>query len=296
MPRFASRGFTNRGFANRTAAVLSVVACLACAGSALAQEVSLRMVSAFPENQFYVKRTLEWIARVNQEGKGLLQINFIGGPSAIPTFEVGNAVRTGVVDLALNTGAFYTNLMPEADALKMAEIPATEQRKNGTWELLNQIHNQKLNSYYLARQFHNVPFHIYLNKKPEKFDFAGLKIRVTPVYKDMVEAFGGELGVLGYPMHGKPSPVTNTGKGVFEGLPATFTVGRYHSLYAIPEKLPDVLEVTAESEDGIIMGLMHRERPIHGVQFHPESIASEQGHALLKNFLDLAAPPRAKAA
>jgi TRAP-type C4-dicarboxylate transport system substrate-binding protein len=95
------------------------------------------------------------------------------------------------VDIANVTGAFYTNLMPEADGFKLISKPMSEQRKNGTWELINQLHNQKLNSYYLARQFHNVPFHIYLNKKPEKLDFAGLKIRVTPVYKEIVEALGG---------------------------------------------------------------------------------------------------------
>ena len=153
---------------------------LGSAGHALAQEVSLRMVSAFPENQFYVKRTLDWIARVNQEGKGLLQINFIGGPSAIPTFEVGNAVRTGVVDLALNTGAFYTNIMPEADALKMAEIPATEQRKNGAFELINKIWNEKANMAYLGRVVDYSPFHIYINKKIDKPDLSGTKIRITP--------------------------------------------------------------------------------------------------------------------
>jgi TRAP-type C4-dicarboxylate transport system substrate-binding protein len=95
------------------------------------------------------------------------------------------------VDIANVTGAFYTNLMPEADALKLIGKPMSEQRKNGTWELLNQLHNQKLNSHYLARQFHNVPFHIYLNKKPEKMDFTGLKVRVTPVYRDIVTALGG---------------------------------------------------------------------------------------------------------
>jgi TRAP-type C4-dicarboxylate transport system substrate-binding protein len=109
----------------------------------------------------------------------------------MPPFEVGNAVRTKVVDIANVTGAFYTNLMPEADSFKLISKPMAEQRRNGTWEFINQLHNQKLNAYYLARQFHNVPFHIYLNKKPEKLDFSGLKIRVTPVYKDIVEALGG---------------------------------------------------------------------------------------------------------
>ncbi len=98
----------------------------------------------------------------------------------------------------------------------------------------------------------------------------------------MVEAFGGELAVLEYPMHGKPSLVRNRGLGVFEGLPDEFRVGRYHSLYAIPEKLPRCLEVTAESDDGIIMGVRHRELPMEAVQFHPESILTLDGNCGLR--------------
>jgi anthranilate synthase len=98
----------------------------------------------------------------------------------------------------------------------------------------------------------------------------------------MVEAFGGELGVLDYPMHGKPSRVRHRGVGVFAGLPEEFRVGRYHSLYAIPEKLPACLEVTAESEDGIIMGVRHRELPMEAVQFHPESILTLEGDCGLR--------------
>jgi len=98
----------------------------------------------------------------------------------------------------------------------------------------------------------------------------------------MVEAFGGELGVLGYPVHGKPSLVRHRGVGVFEGLPEEFRVGRYHSLYAIREKLPAVLEVTAESEDGVIMGVRHRELPMEAVQFHPESILTLEGNCGLR--------------
>ncbi len=98
----------------------------------------------------------------------------------------------------------------------------------------------------------------------------------------MVEAFGGELGVLEYPMHGKPSLVTHRNVGVFEGLPETFKIGRYHSLYAIPSKLPSVLEVTAESDDGVIMGVRHRELPLEAVQFHPESILTLEGDCGLR--------------
>jgi anthranilate synthase len=97
----------------------------------------------------------------------------------------------------------------------------------------------------------------------------------------IVEAFGGELGVLDYPMHGKPSLVRHRGVGIFEGLPEEFQVGRYHSLYARRETFPACLEVTAETEDGVIMGVRHRELPIEAVQFHPESIlTAEDGHGL----------------
>jgi anthranilate synthase len=93
----------------------------------------------------------------------------------------------------------------------------------------------------------------------------------------VVEAFGGDLGVLAYPMHGKPSWITHRGTGVFEGLPVRFQVGRYHSLFARRESLPPCLEVTAESEDGVIMGLRHKQLPVEAVQFHPESILTLEG-------------------
>jgi TRAP-type C4-dicarboxylate transport system substrate-binding protein len=160
---------------------------------AAAQEVTLRVVSAFPENQHYVKRTVEWIDKVNKEGKGVLQLNFIGGPKAIPTFEVGNAVKTGVVDIALSTGAFYTNVMPEADALKLAEVSAAEQRKNGAFALINKIWQEKGNMYYLARVVDFTPFHLYLNKKIDKPDLTGLKIRITPVYRDFFQTLGASV-------------------------------------------------------------------------------------------------------
>jgi TRAP-type C4-dicarboxylate transport system substrate-binding protein len=164
---------------------------LSIASPALAQEVTLRAVTAFAEGTQFSKPFERFIDKVNADGKGIIKIQFIGGPRAMPPFEVGNAVRTKVVDIANVTGAFYTNLMPEADAPKLMTKPMSEQRKDGSWDYLNQIHNQKVNAHYLARQFHNVPFHIYLNKKIDKLDFTGLKIRVTPVYRDLVQALGG---------------------------------------------------------------------------------------------------------
>ncbi len=97
-------------------------------------------------------------------------------------------------------------------------------------------------------------------------------------------------------MHGKLSTVTHNGEDIFKGLPKTFEVTRYHSLIVERVTLPDCLSVTAETDDGLIMGLQHNNHPVHGVQFHPESIASEQGHNLLANFLQLCGFKRLKKA
>jgi anthranilate synthase component 2 len=107
-------------------------------------------------------------------------------------------------------------------------------------------------------------------------------------HQSMGQAFGGKVVRARELMHGKTSPIHHTGKGVFAGLKNPFTATRYHSLTIEKESCPDVLEVTAWTDDGEIMGVQHRERPVHGVQFHPESIATECGHELLANFLDLA--------
>jgi len=102
------------------------------------------------------------------------------------------------------------------------------------------------------------------------------------------EAYGAEVVRAPEPMHGKVSRVHHNGKGVFRGLNDDFLATRYHSLTIAPQSVPASLEVTATSADGVIQGVMHRSHPVHGVQFHPESIASENGHALLANFLALA--------
>lgn len=105
------------------------------------------------------------------------------------------------------------------------------------------------------------------------------------------QAFGGKVVRCHEIVHGKMGKMHHGGKGVFAGLPSPFDATRYHSLVVERESLPDCLEVTAELEDGTIMGLQHKTLPIHGVQFHPESIRSEHGHALLRNFTDLMKVP-----
>ncbi len=102
------------------------------------------------------------------------------------------------------------------------------------------------------------------------------------------QAMGGEVVRAPELMHGKTSRIDHTGKGLFRGLNSGFEATRYHSLTLRPETLPEALEVTATTAGGLIMGIQHRKLPLHGVQFHPESIASENGHALLQNFLNLA--------
>ena len=105
------------------------------------------------------------------------------------------------------------------------------------------------------------------------------------------QAFGGKVVRCHEIVHGKMGTMHHTGQGLFAGLPSPFEATRYHSLVVEHDSLPDCLEITAELEDGTIMGLQHKTLPIHGVQFHPESIRSEHGHALLKNFTDMMKVP-----
>jgi anthranilate synthase component 2 len=121
---------------------------------------------------------------------------------------------------------------------------------------------------------------------------AGLPILgVCLGHQAIAQAFGGKVTRARSIRHGKTSPILNDGTGVFAGLPSPVTATRYHSLATPKDSLPDSLVVNAWTGDGEVMGLRHRARPIHGVQFHPESIATEHGHTMLANFLRLAGIP-----
>ncbi len=106
-------------------------------------------------------------------------------------------------------------------------------------------------------------------------------------HQSIGQAYGGNVVRAHEVMHGKTSAVSHTNQGIFNRIPSPFTATRYHSLIVERASLPDCLEITAETADGTIMGLQHKTLPVFGVQFHPESIASEHGHAILKNFLDI---------
>ena len=155
-----------------------------------AAQTTLRAVCAFPDGHFYCVHFEAFIKEANERKSGL-QINYLGGaPKVMAPFEVAKNLKSGVVEFAAVPGGFYTNVMPESDALKLADFPNEQLRKNGAWELINRIHNEKANAYYLGKtgEFHG--YHIYLNKPIDKASLAGLKIRVVPIYRAMVETLG----------------------------------------------------------------------------------------------------------
>src|SRR5499433_442108 len=166
---------------------------LASAMAAAAEEVTFKAISAFAEKTFYSRGFERFIDKVNADGKGQVQISYVGGPKAMPPFEVGNALKGGVVDMANVTGAFYTNVMPEADAWKLTERPMSELRKNGGYDAMAAIYAQKLNAIFLARLVDNNPFHLYVNKAISAPDLTGLKLRITPVYRDFFQALGATV-------------------------------------------------------------------------------------------------------
>ena len=173
--------------------ILLGLSVLLLTNAASAQEVTLRAVTAFAENTTYSRPFEHFINRVNEDGKGILRINYIGGPKAMPPFEVGNALKGGVIDIANATGAFYTNVMPEADAWKLTERPMAELRQNGGYAAMAAIYSQKLNAIFLARLVDNNPFHLYVNKPIPTTDLTGLKLRITPVYRDFFQALGATV-------------------------------------------------------------------------------------------------------
>lgn len=163
-----------------------------CIGAS-AEEVTLRGASAFAADTTFDRPFKAFVGWINENGKGVLQINVVGGPEAVPPFEVGNAVSSGVIDIANVTAAFYTNLLPEGDALKLATNTIQDQRQNGCYELVDQLHQQKMNVKYLGRTGDGIPFHLYLTKPIDSADLSGLTIRTTPVYQAMFESLGGNL-------------------------------------------------------------------------------------------------------
>jgi TRAP-type C4-dicarboxylate transport system substrate-binding protein len=171
-------------------AVLAAVPALG--GTAAAQEITLKAVSSFAEG---TKDSLGFetlVAEINKRGAGKIKINYLGGaPKVMSPFEVVKNLKDGVVDMANANSAFFTNVVPEADAFKLAEFGIADLRKNGAWAYMNTLLNEKANAYFLGNTLDFISFNIYLGKPIETADLKGLKIRVTPIYRAMVEALGG---------------------------------------------------------------------------------------------------------
>jgi TRAP-type transport system periplasmic protein len=174
-------------------ALLAALLVSASASAAGAQEVTLKGITSFAEKTFYSRGFERFIDKVNADGKGVIQINYIGGPKAMPPFEVGNALKNGVVDIANATGAFYTNVFPEADAWKLTERPMAELRRNGGFDYMAKLYDEKMNAVFLARHIDSNPFHLYLTKPIARPDLTGLKIRITPVYREFFQALGATV-------------------------------------------------------------------------------------------------------
>ena len=183
---------TRRSFATLAARAALGAALLAPGAAALAQEITLRAVSGFNEGTYFNRMFDRWVQKVNAEGKGLVQINFIGGPKAIPTFEQGNALRNGVVDLANTTTSFTATVIPEGLSLNYTDLTMAELRKNGTMEYLNTLFMEK-GLYYYAKTGEGIQYYIYSNKKIERADLSGLKLRIAPIYRDFFAKQGASV-------------------------------------------------------------------------------------------------------
>jgi TRAP-type C4-dicarboxylate transport system substrate-binding protein len=157
---------------------------------ASAQETTLRAVSFARLDDVWAKLFVDFVKRVNDNGKGLVQIRLLGGPETINQFELGNAIKTGVVDIGMLPGGFYQSLFPAALSLSISTKSPAEQRQNGAWEQLNKLHNTQVNAQLLANYGHGVPFHVYTSKPLEKADFTGLKLRTVPIYRPFFEKLG----------------------------------------------------------------------------------------------------------
>lgn len=165
---------------------------LAAALPAQAQEVTLKAVNAFQEGTYYARNFEKFVQKVNAEGKGIVQINYLGGPKAIPTMEQGAALRNGVVDLSNTTTSFVAGVSPESLAVNYATKSWAEMRRDGTVDYLNKLMMEK-GLYYYARTGDGVPYHIYLNKKIDKADLSGLKIRIAPIYREFFTRLGASV-------------------------------------------------------------------------------------------------------
>jgi TRAP-type C4-dicarboxylate transport system substrate-binding protein len=166
------------------------------ATAAAAQETTLSALNFLPNNQSFGAPLVEFVEEVNRDGRGLVKIE-IKPFGAIPVFEMGNAIKSGVADMANLPATFYQNLLPVGEAIKMMTKTPEEFRKNGGFEFYNKLHNERVNAQVLGTYGYGAEFHLYLRDKPiQKADVTGFKLRVTPIYRAFFRALGAQIVVL----------------------------------------------------------------------------------------------------
>ena len=185
---------------------------------ASAQE-TLRALSMLPKPVAYTQSFLKFIDRVNEAGRDVVQIEFVGGPEAIPTFDQPEAVRTGVIDMVYGPASYYPGIVPETDALVGSNVTPMEKRENGGIDLLNQIHQEKMNVYYLGHPDGGIQFHVYMTAEPRLKDnglpdMSGVKLRGAPIYR---EFFTDYLGAT-FVQVNVPEVYTALERGTVDGL------------------------------------------------------------------------------
>jgi TRAP-type C4-dicarboxylate transport system substrate-binding protein len=178
------------------AAFFAACAAIAVAAPVAAQEVTLRAVSFLRLDIAEADWIKDWANTINQEGKGLVQVRIVGGPEVMNPFELGNAIKNGVIDVAQMPPSYYQGLFPGAQALLLAGKSPVEQRKSGAFDYVNELYHQMVNAHILTHWGYGVKFHLYLAKnvnvdKVKNADLSGLKLRVLPIYKPLFDALGG---------------------------------------------------------------------------------------------------------
>ena len=166
---------------------------VAFAGAAAAQETTLSAVVFVPRNTTFGEIFVRFVDQLNKDGKGLVQVRLIGGPDAIPTFEQGNAIRNGVVDMVSLPPTFYTNVCPECDAQILPPLMTPELRKTPFWSVLQKYTNQKINAHLLSAYGDGIGFHIWTNKPVTGGTLKGMRLRTTPNYTPLFTALGVSL-------------------------------------------------------------------------------------------------------
>jgi TRAP-type transport system periplasmic protein len=181
-------------FTRNAVRALAVVAAIGAVPLAQAQEVTLRAAMFVPPNSSFGEMCARFIEHVNATYKGTVQIRLVGGPDAVPPFEQGNALRTGVLDVACLPPAFYVTTMPEADVAILTGQTFKQQRQSGAWDALNKAHNTRMNAYLLAAYGEGVQFHVFTNKPASKVDdLKAMKLRTTPNYTPFFQSIGATL-------------------------------------------------------------------------------------------------------